>query len=63
MVLVRGAVDVVQRWGDFVVDQVGGSGERVREVGGRVGVAPVERGVWRVRQSTYQGSAEFRSSV
>ena len=48
----RGAVDVVGRWGDLVVDQVGGGRERVREVEGRLGVATVESGVWRVRQST-----------
>ena len=52
MILGRGAVDVVGRWGDLVVDQVGGGRERVREVEGRLGVATVESGVWRVRQST-----------
>ena len=52
MILGRGAVDVVGRWGDLVVDQVGGGRERVGEVEGRLGVATVESGVWRVRQST-----------
>ena len=64
----RRAVDVVGRRRHSMVYQVGGGWERVREmVGEMVGemvvlvvVATVERGVWRVRQSTYQRSARFR---
>ena len=57
-----GAVDVVGRWGHFVVDQVGGGRERLREVGGGQGggqgVAAVESGVWRGRQSAYRGEGQ-----
>ena len=60
--VVWGAVDVVGRWGHFVVDQVGGGRERLREVGGGQGggqgVAAVESGVWRGRQSAYRGEGQ-----
>ena len=51
----RRAVDVVVRGSHGVLDQLRGGWERL-------GVAPVQRGVWRVqtvKQSTYQGSAEI----
>ena len=64
--VVWGAVDVVGRWRYFLVDQVGGGREGLREVGGSQGdsqggsqgVAAVESGVWRGRQSAYQGEGQ-----
>ena len=61
-----GGWEMVREMGDRVVGDsvvvdsvVRDSVVRDRVVGDRVMVATVERGVWRVRQSTYQGSAEI----
>ena len=60
--VVWGAVDVVGRWRYFLGDQVGGGREGLREVGGSQGgsqgVAAVESGVWRGRQSAYTGEGQ-----